>query len=70
MTKAKYGTRSQKSWGSGAFEVEVAVSVVASAPFLSDTDCWNASQPNISMRARKQEWRRESLGHKIKLGAG
>ena len=70
VTKAKYGTRSQKSWGSGAFEVEVAVSVVASAPFLSDTDCWNASQPNIPMRARKQVWRIEGLGHKIKLGSG
>jgi len=56
--------------GSGAFVFEVAVSIVASTPFLSDTDCWNASQPNIPLRARNQVLSRESLRHKIKLGAG
>ena len=50
---------------SGAFVFEVAVSIVASTPFLSDTDCWNASQPTIPKRAKSQEWRREGLGTEI-----
>jgi hypothetical protein len=54
---------------SGAFVFEVAVWIVASAPFLSDTDCWNASQPTIPLRARNQVLRRESLGHRIKIGS-
>jgi hypothetical protein len=50
---------------SRAFVFEVAVWIVASAPFLSDTDCWNASQPTIPKRANNQEWRREGFGTEI-----
>ena len=71
VTKLKYDTRLKKRIPvSRAFEFEVAVSIVASTPFLFDTDCWNASQSTIPKRARKQALRRESLGHRIKLGAG
>ena len=59
----------QNSSGKWAFEVEVGVSMAESAPFLSDTDCLNASQPTIRERAKSQDWRREGLGPEIEVGA-
>ena len=38
------------------------------APFLSDTDCLNSSQPAIRNRATSQVWRRKGFGPEIEIG--
>ena len=46
------------------------MSIAESAPFVSDTDCLNATQPTIPKRAKIQRWRREVFGTEIEVAVG
>jgi hypothetical protein len=57
--------------GSGKWGIRPrGVSMAETAPFLSDTDCLNASQTIIPKWARSHGWRRKVFGPEIEIRAG